>query len=257
MHWKGFLLSFLLFAGFVFLYKHFKSPEEQLSPLERDPSNYTTDYTAPYISMGGETAPSDIQCPIPEKDRVKNHTGTQCVWSSIEMLGRWAEEPKLTEPPLTSRKECSTYSSPSLVKSVLTKLEVKFEQSYQDREQGLELIRRAMEEGRGCLFGVPGHAMVLVHFDEEKDVVKWVDNSDYSLKVQTMNVERFKKRWDSWACVIYADNDIIPAKTSKAPYKLPIIDHNLRRDPKIPMPSPFKVKTSIKKLPIHRRLLFK
>ena len=67
--------------------------------------------------------------------------------------------------------------------------------------------------------------MVLVHYDEVNNVVKWVDNSDQSLKVQTMTVERFKQRWDTWVLVIYADNDIIPQKMHKIP-NIPIRDHN-------------------------------
>ncbi|RDJ35618.1 MAG: hypothetical protein DWQ19_12435 [Crenarchaeota archaeon] len=170
----------------------------------------------------------DVQCPIPMEDRVPNRTGIQCVWSSIEMLGRWAEEPKLMDPPLTSRPQCKSFSSPSLSAKVLKELNVKFEQTYGDRQAGIALIKKAMKEGRGCLWDVPGHAMVLIHYDEEADVVKWVDNSDSRLAVQTTTIDKFKRRWGSWILVIYADNDIIPAKLNRnflAP-KLPIRDQN-------------------------------
>lgn len=202
-----------------------------------------TERTAAYECRDGEEAPLDIQCPIPMKDRVFNYTGIQCVYSSTEMLGRWAEEPKLTNPPLTSRAECKGYSSPSRLANVLNNLKVKYEHSYNDRDKGRVLIRKAMAEGRGCLWGVPGHAMVIVHFDEAKDTMKWVDNSDRSLKVQTTNIKGFERRWDSWVVVIYADKDIVPIKMNKfgLPNLIPIKDRNNSQGtyPKdyIPMPN--------------------
>jgi hypothetical protein len=92
---------------------------------------------------------------------------------------------------------------------VLKSLGVKFEQTWGDKEKGLSMIRKAMREGRGALFDVPGHAMVIVHFDENRDRVCWVDNSDNSLKAQTSTVERFMKRWGSWILVVYAEEDIV------------------------------------------------
>lgn len=47
---------------------------------------YQTDFVPEYTSIYGEIEPDDIQCPIPMTDRVKNYTGIQCVYSSIEML---------------------------------------------------------------------------------------------------------------------------------------------------------------------------
>jgi len=191
----------------------------------------TTNYVEPYTSIYGEDEPTDIQCPIPMTDRVKNGTGIQCVWSSIETLGRWAEEPKLVNPPLTSRSDCKSYSGPGLAAKKLKELGVRFEQvaNGQDRQSSIALMKRATSEGRAALFGVPGHAMVCVHYDEAADTVKWIDNSDRSLKVQTTTIERFNRMWDGWVLVIYADNDIIPQKVSGqggAARNIPIFDPN-------------------------------
>lgn len=222
------ILQFLVF-GFLYL-------EESSTTTHYTPSvttnivvphdEHLTTYTPMYVSLIGEYEPLDIQCPIPMENRVPNFTGIQCVWSSIEMIGRRAEEPKLTNPPLTTRSECKSYASPTLASRVLTSLNVRFEQSYGNRDQGIALIKKAMAEGRGCLFGVPGHAMVLVHYDEETSVVKYVDNSDSTLKVQTMTMERFIKAWDTWALVIYADNDIVPQKIARIRNYIPIVDRN-------------------------------
>ena len=195
---------------------------------------YQTAIAEEYDSSDG--APVDeekelegVQCPIPMKDRVKNYTGIQCVFASLECLGRWAECKQLLEPePLTSRPGCKSYSGPSDAAAKLKKYGVKFEHSYNDRPAGIRLIKKAMAEGRGTLWGVPGHAMVLCHYDEEKDVVKWIDNSDRSLRIQTTTVAKFNQRWDGWVIVIYADPDVVPQKAMRInlPNQIPIIDRN-------------------------------
>ena len=192
-----------------------------------------------------------VQCPIPMECRVRNYTGIQCVFSSTEMLARWAECKELLEPePLTSRSGCKSYSGPTDLHNKLEKFGLKsytkdgtgpmYRDIYRDRAAAVDLIKEAMAEGRGALFGVPGHAMVLIHYDEATDTVKWVDNSDRSLRVQTMTVKRFQQRWDGWICVIYASPDVVPYKVGNWANKIPIIDHNNPQDkyPKdyIPMP---------------------
>lgn len=174
--------------------------------------DYQTTFVDEYDSIGIEIPIESLQCPIPKKDRVRNYTGIQCVYSSIEMLGRWAEEPKLIDPPITSRPECKGYSGPSRAAEILNNLEVKFEQSYGNKEKGRILLEKAMKEGRGALWDVPGHAMVIVHYDLKENRVCWVDNSDRTLKVQETTIDKFEKRWGSWILVIYADNDVVPKK---------------------------------------------
>lgn len=175
-----------------------------------------------YISSGKDAELHTVQCPIPKSERVRNYTGIQCVWSSIETLGRWSKEEKLFNPPLTSRPQCKSYSGPSLSSSVLNSIGVTFKQTYGDRKKGLSMIKDAMAEGRGALFDVPGHAMVLVHFSEKEDRVCWVDNSDSTLKIQTSSVDKFMKRWGSWVLVIYATDDIVPYRSYVM--HMPIVD---------------------------------
>lgn len=177
-----------------------------------------------YTKLNVNESLDDVQCPIPRKDRVANYTGIQCVWSSIETLGRWAEEPKLINPPLTSRSNCKSYSDPHRAGLLLESLNVKFVQAT-NREKCLELIRIAMKEKRGCLWNIKGHAMVLVHFDEQNNIFKWIDNSDSSLNVQTGTIDRFNQVFQNWILVIYADKDIIKYKNYKAD-NLKIIDEN-------------------------------
>lgn len=115
-----FVINFLLFTctGVVPV----QSPQIQF--VEATPEHQTT-FQAHYTSLVGDIEADDIQVPIPLKDRVFNKTGTQCVWVSLETLGRWAEEPKLIDPPLSSRSSCRTYANPSDVDHVLHQLGVK------------------------------------------------------------------------------------------------------------------------------------
>lgn len=185
-------------------------------------SDHVNTVVPAYVSSGRDADLDTLQCPIPRGDRVRNYTGVQCVWSSIETLGRWAGERRLVEPALTSRGKCKSYSGPALSASVLNSLGVRFRQTYGDKKKGLELIREAMSEGRGALFDVPGHAMVLVHFSEREDRVCWVDNSDNTLKAQTSTVEGFMKRWGSWVLVVYAEDDIVPYRSYMR--QIPVFD---------------------------------
>jgi len=191
--------------------------------------DYATAKAVSYESEPEADELDGVQCPIPMKDRVKNYTGIQCVFSSIECIGRWAECPKLTDPPITSRAECKSYSSPEDAAKKLTSFGVKFEQSHRDREKSLALLKRAMADGRGCLWGVPGHAMVLVHYDETKKIVKYINNSNSKLPIETMSMERFNKTWDTWVLVVFSEPDPFPGKAGgfgNLSNLLPIVDRN-------------------------------
>lgn len=159
---------------------------------------------------------SEIMVPIPKKDRVFNSTGIQCVWATLETLGRYAQCDKLKN--LTSLADCKSYAKPDSVSKKLKQLNVKFEQT-SNFNRSL-ILKSVVKERRGCLFSVPNHVMTLVHYDEKNGTVKYINNSDASLEIRTWSMAEFNKRWDGWICVIYADQDIIPIKY------IPIIDRN-------------------------------
>lgn len=217
-------------------------------PMDRmypDPHHEVKNPVAEYEGTPEEDELKDVQVPVPMKDRVFNRTGIQCVWCSIELMGRWAEEPKLIGPPcMTDWKDCKSYSGPASAGRKLNQIKVKFEQ-VTNKQAGRALLRKAVaEERRGALFAVPGHAMNIVHYDEAKKVVKYINNSDKSLKIRTWTMDEFEKRWEGWVLVIYADKDIIPQKFAPpAVFLLPIIDRNNPQgqyDPKMYIPFPGK-----------------
>jgi len=171
----------------------------------------------------------DTQCPITMECRVKNYTGIQCVFASIECLARWAEIKELLKPdPLTSRSGCKSYSGPTDATTKLKKFGVKFENAYQDKKKAIQLLKKAMAEGRGALMDIPGHAIVICHYEEDNGIVKIIDNSDKSLKIQTWSMEKFNKLWGGWILVVYAENDLFPEKSFNGnfPNQIPIVDRN-------------------------------
>lgn len=151
----------------------------------------------------------DTQVYIPMKDRVFNKTGIQCVWSSVETLARYAEIEKLYN--ITEEKEYKSYAGPQSLKKMLNKYGIKYEMTTNKNDRSL-LIKGCTIQKRAVGFDIPGHVMVLVHYDEEQGVVKYINNSDPSLKIRTWTMEEFNKRWAGWVFIIYADNDIIPYK---------------------------------------------
>jgi len=178
-------------------------------------------HTNPIASFEGvaDDDTTNVMVPIPMKDRVYNKTGIQCVWASIECIGRYAEERKLKW--LTNDSECQGYSSPSVTASKLKKINVKFEQTTSKANRSL-IQKAVVKENRGVLFGIPGHAMVMVHYDEKAGIIKYINNSDKELKIRTWSIDEFNKRWDGWICAIYADNDIVLNKGLV--FKIRIID---------------------------------
>lgn len=188
--------------------------------------DFQTTYIEPYECANEDIPVETVQCPIPKENRVFNYTGTQCVFSTIETIGRWAEHEKLSgEEPITSLRDCQTYSNPSHAGGVLNRLSVKYTQKYNTDQESIKLIKKCMLEGRACLFSIPGHAMTLVHYDEDADRVCFIDNSDRTLKIQEADMAWFKRRWTGWVLAIYREPDLIPRKNPPA-RRLPILDAN-------------------------------
>jgi hypothetical protein len=223
---RKFGIIFAIILSFVALIAFKSEPVVNTVPHDRlypDPNSTEINPVALYEGEPDDEAElENTQVPIPMKDRVFNKTSIQCVWCSIECIGRYAEEAKLIN--LTDDKDCKSYAGPGSAAWKLNQRKVRFEQ-VEDKQRGRELIRKAVvRERRGVLFSVPGHAMNLVHYDEEKKIVKYINNSDRSLKIRTWTMDEFERRWEGWVLAVYADNDIIPFKYVLPGQLLPIFD---------------------------------
>jgi hypothetical protein len=220
---------FLLTLSVVVQHEHIPSPSPTPTPaadkLYPIPANVTTpcvDYNPVAHYEGEPDADADmrnVMVPIPMEDRVGNGTGIQCVWSSIETLARYARFERLYN--MTDLPECKSYSGPSSAGRWLKSKNVRFEQTI-GGDRSL-ILKGVVKEGRGVLFSVPGHAMVLVHYDEEKGEVKYINNSDKSLKIRTWSMKEFNRRFDGWVMIVYADNDLFKRGEART---LPVFDKN-------------------------------
>ena len=189
------------------------------------PNVYLAVDTNPIVTFEGEVDDDllNVMVPVPMRDRVFNKTGIQCVWASTELLGRYAEEPKLIN--LTNDSDCKSYATPSSFHRKMKQIGVRCETTTDPKDRSL-IIKGVVKERRGAIFCVPGHAMVMVHYDEEKGIVKYINNSDRTLAIRTWTMSEFNKRFDGWVSIIYADHDIIQQKYAPKIPNLPVIDRN-------------------------------
>lgn len=147
----------------------------------------------------------DVQVPIAKEHRQYNYSGSQCVWCSLEALARHHGIANLYD--LTDKYKFAT--GPSYVAGVLTKRGVAFRQSYSTKQADIEFIREYVtKKGYGVGIGVYNgtHMINLVHFDEEKGIVKIIENGDRSLKIQTWTMAQFNSRFSGWAIALVPPN---------------------------------------------------
>jgi len=178
-----------------------------------------------YTSTAVEPDLDSIHVPVPMKDRVPNRSGN-CVWCSIELLGRFAEEPKLLDISLGRGG-----AEPINVRPVLDRLGIKYKMNplgsrHKTKEAIEEFFVKAVKiERRGVGVAINNnHMLVCVHYDPDTKTVMVIDNADRKLAVQQWDWESFHRQWDGWCIIIYADKDIIPYKYTTIANRLPIVD---------------------------------
>jgi len=151
------------------------------------------------------TQPSDpelqgLHVPIPKEIRLYNKSGSQCVWCTIEMLGTYHGSAGVKG--LTQKYKHAT--GPGEVNRVLTQRNVKFKQV---TGRDLDFIEEWVTNKRmGVGIGVNhNHVILVCHFERNK-LVKVIDNSDRSLRVQTWDWAKFTQRFSGWVFVILPDH---------------------------------------------------
>lgn len=200
-----FLLIFFVCLVFALFFKAVNLNAEKLYP---NPLDTSQNPAASFEGIEDENL-DNLQAPIPMEDRVPNRTGIQCVWSSIETLARYCGEERLYN--ITYNDNYKSYASPNSTRRMFEKYEIEYEMTTSTKDRSL-LIKGCVMENRGCGFGIPGHVMTMVHYDEEKGIVKYIDNSDPQLKIRVWSMSEFDRRWDGWAFIIRAKNDRISAR---------------------------------------------
>jgi hypothetical protein len=147
---------------------------------------------------------ANCQVYVPREMRIYNKSGSQCVWCTIEMLGKLHGVKGVSG--LTDEYKHAT--GPGEVNRVLTQRGVKFKQV---TGKDYDFIKEWVADKKmGVGIGVNGnHVILLCHYEENK-LVKIIDNADKSLKIQTWDWNKFTKRFDGWAFVILPDQYHIP-----------------------------------------------
>lgn len=136
-----------------------------------------------------------VQVPIPMNCRVKNYTGIQCVWSSLSCLARYHNIPAAKN--LIDKYK--SYAGPGDVRRALDPIGVKYVMNTGTKNK--QFLVDYCAKGWGAGIGLNGtHMVTLVHFKD--GVVKIIDNSDPSLRIQSMSEDQFMRRWDGWAVVL-------------------------------------------------------
>ena len=145
----------------------------------------------------------DVHVPIPKEMRVYNKSGSQCVWCTIEMLAKFNDIKGAKDLTLTYKHA----TGPREVARVLNGRGVKFKQTIRKDEDMLEeyVMRRKLGVGVGVNHG--SHMILVCHFDRQAKIVKVIDNSDRSLRVQTWTLDQFRRKWSDWVLVILPDNE--------------------------------------------------
>lgn len=143
------------------------------------------------------------ECNIPQEARIYNRTGKQCVWASIETLGRYNKIPQLFG--ITSSKKYAKGANTYNVVNAFRELGLDhFTMSNRyDKKSGKALLIKALKEWRvGAAFSINNKHMV-VAVDITDKYVKIIDNADKDLKVQTWSIDEFNKKFDGWVIVVY------------------------------------------------------
>jgi hypothetical protein len=145
-----------------------------------------------------------VQVPIPKADRVFNRSGSQCVWCSIECLGRYHGVKEVYEGNGRLTKSYTWATGPREVYQVM-RTRYPTVRWKQITNHDIRFIKRYVTELKfGVALGVPGHMLNVVHYDEEARIVKVIDNcGPKALKVQDWTLDRFNRFWDGWAIVVF------------------------------------------------------
>lgn len=147
-----------------------------------------------------------VQVQIPKNCRVPNRSGSQCVWCSIECLCRFHGLKEVYEGEHRITKHYTWGTGPGEVQRVLnTKYPTVKWKQIQSRSQMKSFIKKYVTEKKfGVGLGIPGHMLNLVHYDEEKGIVKIIDNGgSKALQVQDWTMEKFNRLADGWVLTIF------------------------------------------------------
>lgn len=174
-----------------------------------------------------------LQVPIAKKDRVFNKSGSQCVWCSIESLGRHHGVKELYEGNTRLTLNYTFATSPRYVAGALgTKYPTVKWKQIQNRSQVKAFLKKYVAEKKfGAGLGVPGHMLNLIHYDEAAGNVKIIDNAgSKALQVQTWTMDKLDRVMDGWVLTVFPPNYIETSFEFDRVLRDPDALHGFKRD---------------------------
>lgn len=171
----------------------------------------------------------NVQVPIPKDCRVFNKSGSQCVWCSIECLGRYHKVKDLYEGDMriTKYHTWATWSG-EVYHVMKTKYpNVKWAQISNISELKSFLRKYVAEKKIGVGFTIPGHMLNMVNYDEENKTVKVIDNiGPKALEIQEWSMAKFDSLAGGWVLTVFPpdyqqtteDNDNLITNCTKELY---------------------------------------
>jgi len=140
-----------------------------------------------------------VYCPIPQDNRIYNQTGSQCVFCSLESIGRFCKDERLYD--LTSIYKGT--SGPGQINQLLTNRGVPFQQT-QNKKEGYKLLEQSTKNSIPAMIGIYGtHAIVVVHYDPLANRASIIDNVDRDLRIKEITVTKLNSMMDGWTLILY------------------------------------------------------
>lgn len=144
---------------------------------------------------------------IDKAEFVLNRTGTQCVWSSLETVGRKLGIMNLTNPPITEDPRCQEGANYNQVHQILSERNVQHCQAFGRNMENLEVMQNYLAQGIPIIVGSTessyspvGHALVITSMSNR--TVEIIDTSEYPNYNYSLSYDDFFRIWDGWALVI-------------------------------------------------------
>lgn len=136
------------------------------------------------------------QVKIPQECRVRNKTGIQCVWASIETLARHHGVPAASN--LTDYYK--GLAGPNDALRVLRERRVQGYITYPGFKN-VQWLKDCCSKGWGAGVGLGGqHMLLVVHYKDGQ--VGIIDNLDPELRVKYWTEPEFLNRWDGWTVTL-------------------------------------------------------
>ncbi len=194
------LTGFMMIGGIGDVHQQPKAP----APIVQPPPPPITPPAPPPAPVEPDCV--GVQVPIPKDCRVFNKSGSQCVWCSIECLGRYHKVRELYEGDRRLTLKYTWATGPAEVQRVLSSNypTVKWKQ-VQSKSELRNFIKTYVTEKKfGVGIGIPGHMLNLVHYDEQAKVVKVIDNcGPKALQVQYWSMDKFDRLADGWVLTVF------------------------------------------------------